>query len=107
MYHRRCPLTCEVLYVIARHCPLWGPQKILCTFGEKAQTRKRVSVIVPDNVISKAQFAPHRPEGNHIIKPTQDTFVPVGKIGDPKRYFRTFGEKEYASIRQAIVACDD
>ena len=29
------------------------------------------------------------------------------KIGDPKRYFRTFGEKEYASIRQAIVACGD
>ena len=27
--------------------------------------------------------------------------------GDPKRYFCTFGEKEYASIRQAIVACDD
>ena len=27
--------------------------------------------------------------------------------GDPKRYFRTFGEKEYASKRQAIVACDD
>ena len=27
--------------------------------------------------------------------------------GDPKRYFHTFGEKEYASIREAIVACDD
>ncbi len=73
----RCPylIRYEVLYVIARHCPLWGPQKILCTFGEKAQTRKRVSVIVPDNVISKTQFAPHLPEGNHIIKPPQDTFV--------------------------------
>ena len=29
------------------------------------------------------------------------------KIGDPKRYFRTFGEKEYASVRQTFVACDD
>ena len=29
------------------------------------------------------------------------------KNGDPKRYFCTFGEKEYASIRLAIVACDD
>lgn len=37
----------------------------------------------------------------------RDTVVPVEKIGDPKRYFRTFGEKEYASIRLAIVACDD
>ena len=30
---------------------------------KKAHTSKRVSVIVHDNVISKAQFAPHRPEG--------------------------------------------
>ena len=27
--------------------------------------------------------------------------------GDPKKYFLTFGEKEYASVRQAIVACGD
>ena len=32
------------------------PKRYFCTFGEKAQTRKRVSVIVPDNVISKAQL---------------------------------------------------
>ncbi len=61
MYHRRCPLASNTLYVI--------------TSGKSGTPR--------------------------------DTFVPVGKIGDPKRYFRTFGEKEYASIRQAIVACDD
>ena len=35
-----------------------GPRGILCTRGEKAQTSIRVSVIAPDNVISKAQFAP-------------------------------------------------
>ena len=35
-----------------------GPQKILLSFGEKAHTSKRVSVIVPDNVISKVQCAP-------------------------------------------------
>ena len=52
-----------------------GPQKILCTFGEKAYTSKRVSIIAPDNVISKVQCATHRPEGKHITKPTQDTFV--------------------------------
>ena len=45
-------------YVIARSCPLWGPQKILCTFGEKAHTNKRVSVIACDNSISKVQCAP-------------------------------------------------
>ena len=40
-----------------------GPRGILCTRGEKEQTSKRVSVIVPDNVISKVQCATHRPEG--------------------------------------------
>ena len=34
-----------------------GPRGILCTRGEKEQTSKRVSVIVSDNVISKARFA--------------------------------------------------
>ena len=29
------------------------------------------------------------------------------KSGDPKRYFCTFGEKEYASKRQPTVACDN
>ena len=45
--------------VIARSCPLWSPQNILCTFGEKAHTNKRVSVIACDNAISKAQCAPY------------------------------------------------
>jgi len=40
-----------------------GPQKILCTFGEKEHTNKRVSIIACNNVISKAQCATHRPEG--------------------------------------------
>ena len=37
----------------------WGPRGILCTRGEKEHTSKRVSVIVCDNVISKAQCATH------------------------------------------------
>ena len=37
----------------------WGPRGILCTRGEKEHTSKRVSVIVRDNVISKAQCATH------------------------------------------------
>ena len=45
--------------VIARSCPLWSPQKILCTFGEKAHTNKRVSVIACDNSISIVQCAPY------------------------------------------------
>ena len=40
-----------------------GPRGILCTRGERAHTSKRVSVIVPDNVISKVQCATHLPEG--------------------------------------------
>ena len=34
-----------------------GPQKILCTFGEKEHTSKRVSIIACDNAISKVQCA--------------------------------------------------
>ena len=34
-----------------------GPQKILLYFWGKAHTSKRVSVIAPDNVISKAKCA--------------------------------------------------
>ena len=35
-----------------------GPSGILCTRGEKAHTSIRVSIIAPDNAISKAQCAP-------------------------------------------------
>ena len=35
----------------------WGPRGILCTRGEKEHASKRVSVIVRDNVISKAKRA--------------------------------------------------
>ena len=33
------------------------PKRYFCTFGEKEHTSKRVSVIAPDNAISKAQCA--------------------------------------------------
>ena len=33
--------------------------------------------------------------------------VIASEEGVPKRYFCTFGGKEYESIRQAFVACDD
>ena len=34
-----------------------GPRGILCTRGEKAHTSKRVSIIAPDNAISKVKCA--------------------------------------------------
>ena len=34
-----------------------GPRGILCTRGEKEHTSKRVSIIVPDNAISKVKCA--------------------------------------------------
>ena len=34
-----------------------GPRGILCTRGEKAHTSIRVSIVAPDNAISKAQCA--------------------------------------------------
>ena len=42
------------------------PKRYFCTFGEKAHTSKRESVIACDNAISKVQCATHLPEGNHI-----------------------------------------
>ena len=56
-------------YVIARSNATWqspgrdtslqNPRKILCTCVEKkAHTSKRVSIIAPDNAISKVQCAP-------------------------------------------------
>ena len=33
-----------------------GPQKILCTFGDKEYASKRVSIIASDNVTSKAKL---------------------------------------------------
>ena len=46
-----------------------GPRGILCTRGEKAHTSKRVSIIVPDNAISKAKQS----------GTPKDTFVLLGK----------------------------
>ena len=43
-----------------------------------------MSIIAPDNVISTAQ-----------------------QSGDPKRYFRTFGEKEHTSKRVSIIVPDN
>ena len=37
-----------------------GPHGILCTRGEKAHTSIRVSIIAPDNAISKVQCAPRK-----------------------------------------------
>ena len=61
-----------------------------------------MSVIVPDNVISKAQFAPHRPEGTPHYKTHARYFI----MG-PNGILCTRWEKEYASVRQTFVACDD
>ena len=55
-----------------------GPRGILCTRGEKAHTSKRVSVIAPDNVISKAQCATHLPEGTPY-KSDDAMFLPLAK----------------------------
>lgn len=50
------PLKGEIFYVIPRHF-VSGSPKDTCTFGEKEHASKRVSVIVPDNAISKTKRA--------------------------------------------------
>ena len=79
--------------------------RYFCTCVEKkAHTSKRVSVIACDNVISKAKLCDAILAVLGKLNIKNSDFLGAG---DPKRYFRTFGEKEYASKRQAIVACDD
>ena len=79
-----------------------GPRGILCTRGEKAHTSIRVSVIACDNVISKTKCATHLPEGNPFQKNHARYFI----MG-PNGILCTRWEKEYASVRQTFVACDD
>ena len=60
------------------------PKRYFCTFGEKAHTSKRVSVIACDNAISKVQCATHLPEGNHIKKHARYFCTCVEKCGAKK-----------------------
>ena len=48
----RTPAGWRSVYTIFR-----VPKRYFCTFGEKEHTSKRVSIIAPDNAISKAQCA--------------------------------------------------
>ena len=62
---------CAIYRTNAQHCCLQqiverrrsflrysgNPKRYFCTFGEKEHTSKRVSIIAPDNAISKAQCA--------------------------------------------------
>lgn len=50
------PLKGEIFYVIPRRF-VSGSPKDTCTFGEKEHASKRVSIIVPDNAISKTKRA--------------------------------------------------
>ncbi len=79
-----------------------GTPKDTCTFGEKEHTSKRVSVIACDNAISKARCATHLPEGTPHYK-THARYCIMG----PNGILCTRWEKEYASVRQTFVACDD
>ena len=74
-----------------------GARGILCTRGEKEYASIRQSIVVYGDCLVKSAVYDAQRTLCHYER----------KIGDPKRYFRTFGEKEYASIRQAIVACGD
>ena len=74
-YHRPLDTNTQNFRSIIASGNTGDPKRYFCTFGEKAHTSKRVSVIACDNAISKVQCATHLPEGHHIIKPTQDTFV--------------------------------
>ncbi len=77
--------------------------RYFCTCVEKkAQTSIRVSVIAPDNVISKAQFAPCSATLCQIISPV-DTFYGKNKPDSCQRdTFRAFFN--YSAIKPLFVA---
>ena len=45
-----------------------GPQKILCTFGDKEYASKRANIIASDNVTSKAKCATRGQQGSSTAK---------------------------------------
>ena len=63
-----CRVFCCFGRVILRN-KIRGPRGILCTRGEKEHTSKRVSIIAPDNAISKAK----------LTGTPKDTFVLLGR----------------------------
>ena len=72
--------------------PLMGPPRDTVYSRGKANTSKRVSVIVPDNVISKVQCAPRtRPRKNLPRTPKTN--------GDPAGYCVPVGESQKQKIR--------
>ena len=79
-----------------------GPRGILCTRGEKAHTSKRVSIIAPDNAISKAQCAPCSAILCHIVS-LIDTFYGKNKpVPCQWDTFRAFFN--YSAIKFLFVA---
>ena len=86
-----------------------GPRGILCTRGEKAHTSKRQTIVACDDCLVKSAVCdaytgifqnPPRKTQSH----QNSDFL---GLGDPKRYFCTFGEKEQASKRVSVIACDN
>ena len=74
------------------------PKDTLVLLGKRNKQAKDRQLSRAAIVWSKAQF---------MTRSVQRTICHCErKIGDPAGYFCTRGEKEYASIRQAIVACD-
>ena len=73
---------------------LRNPRKILCTFGEKAHTSKRVSIIAPDNAISKAKCATQfSPFYGSVLYSVQRTLChSERKNGVPTRYLYLWGK---------------
>ncbi len=58
-----CPIQQKQHIISMRFFKIWGPQKILCTFGEKEHASKRASIIASDNVTSKAKCATRGQQG--------------------------------------------
>ena len=56
-----------------------GPRGILCTRGEKEHTSKRVSIVAPDNAISKAKCA----TCETATPPNSPLHAPLARVNSP------------------------
>ena len=78
------------------------PKRYFCTFGEKEHTSKRVSIIAPDNAISKAQCATLLRYYANVVcyapsSPPNDNYTNPITVG----FFFFFGD----SARRCRAAC--
>jgi len=78
-----------------------GPRGILCTRGEKEHTSKKVSIVAPDNAISKAKCA----TCETAAPPNSPLHAPLTRVNSPvPAVRRMLSFSEICGAEEMIVA---